>query len=332
MPVPSDGGDRVRDLVTLFGRKCQLVSARRRASWSWSSVRIHRVYVNKDARRRRTRRPPKVRVQFHDALIGLGFMHVHAKLNFRNGRSLLYFIVLAMPDDLFSFLNDQEAPEDDDVEEDELSGDAEAAMVVDTVNGGPSHLKRKVEDVDATEPPVHANEGAEDGMGNKDADMEEEDREHTSKKPRLINAPNPVVVDEFETEAKREVAASAGLTGAVEAGTRLELRHQVRHQVAVPPSYNYTPIANHVPPAKPAREYKFILDPFQEVSVHAIQRNESVLVSAHTSAGKTVVAEYAIAQCLQNKQRVIYTSPIKVSLFVEYITFPSNTDEHTGSE
>jgi len=37
------------------------------------------------------------------------------------------------------------------------------------------------------------------------------------------------------------------------------------------------------------------------------------LVSAHTSAGKTVVAEYAIAQALRDKQRVIYTSPIKVS-------------------
>ncbi|KAA1477052.1 antiviral helicase [Dentipellis sp. KUC8613] len=125
-------------------------------------------------------------------------------------------------------------------------------------------------------------------------------------------APQPVVVDEFETEAKREVAASAGLTGAAEtAGSRLELRHQVRHQVAVPPGYNYIPISQHVPPAKPAREYKFTLDPFQQVSVYAIQRNESVLVSAHTSAGKTVVAEYAIAQALQNKQRVIYTSPIK---------------------
>lgn len=87
---------------------------------------------------------------------------------------------------------------------------------------------------------------------------------------------------------------------------------QVRHQVAVPPGYNYIPISQHVPPAKPDREYKFELDPFQKVSVHAIQRNESVLVSAHTSAGKTVVAEYAIAQSLNRKQRVIYTSPIKV--------------------
>ncbi|KAG1856518.1 rRNA-processing arch domain-containing protein [Suillus tomentosus] len=132
----------------------------------------------------------------------------------------------------------------------------------------------------------------------------------TFKKPR-VSSPVPVVVDEFETEAKREMAASGGLTGSVEAGSRLELRHQVRHQVAIPPGYHYVPIAQHVPPKKPAREYKFTLDPFQQVSVFAIQRNESVLVSAHTSAGKTVVAEYAIAQCLQNKQRVIYTSPIK---------------------
>ena len=46
--------------------------------------------------------------------------------------------------------------------------------------------------------------------------------------------------------------------------------------------------------------------------------NESVLVSAHTSAGKTVVAEYAIAQCLKDKQRVIYTSPIKVGICCEH--------------
>ena len=36
-----------------------------------------------------------------------------------------------------------------------------------------------------------------------------------------------MTIDEVEIEAKREVAASAGLTGAVEAGSRLELRHQV---------------------------------------------------------------------------------------------------------
>ena len=53
-----------------------------------------------------------------------------------------------------------------------------------------------------------------------------------SKKKRLDIASSSapaVVVDEFETEAKREVAASAGLTGATEtAGSRLELRYQAR--------------------------------------------------------------------------------------------------------
>jgi ATP-dependent RNA helicase DOB1 len=61
----------------------------------------------------------------------------------------------------------------------------------------------------------------------------------------------------------------------------------------------------------PAKEYKFKLDPFQQQSVDCLERNESVLVSAHTSAGKTAIAEYAIAMALRDGQRVIYTSPIK---------------------
>ncbi|MBW0536930.1 hypothetical protein O181_076645, partial [Austropuccinia psidii MF-1] len=131
-----------------------------------------------------------------------------------------------------------------------------------------------------------------------------------------------VLADEFQTEASRQVKPSNGLLNDKEISNlnnlndldnknQLILSHQVRHQVALPPSYNYIPISNHIQPNKPARTYSFTLDPFQQVSIASIQRNESVLVSAHTSAGKTVVAEYAIAQCLENKQRVIYTSPIK---------------------
>lgn len=60
-----------------------------------------------------------------------------------------------------------------------------------------------------------------------------------------------------------------------------------------------------------AKTYPFVLDPFQEISVACLERNESVLVSAHTSAGKTAVAEYAIAMAFRDKQRVIYTSPLK---------------------
>ncbi|KAH6559863.1 hypothetical protein BASA60_000428 [Batrachochytrium salamandrivorans] len=92
---------------------------------------------------------------------------------------------------------------------------------------------------------------------------------------------------------------------------QLVISHQVRHQVAVPAGYNYIPLSHDKPPANPVRTYPFKLDPFQQTSITSIERGESVLVSAHTSAGKTVVAEYAIAKSLQGKQRVIYTSPIK---------------------
>jgi ATP-dependent RNA helicase DOB1 len=44
-----------------------------------------------------------------------------------------------------------------------------------------------------------------------------------------------------------------------------------------------------------AKEYKFTLDTFQEESIKCIERQESLLVAAHTSAGKTAIAEYAIA-------------------------------------
>ncbi|EGB08162.1 hypothetical protein AURANDRAFT_268, partial [Aureococcus anophagefferens] len=60
-----------------------------------------------------------------------------------------------------------------------------------------------------------------------------------------------------------------------------------------------------------AKTYAFPLDGFQAKAVECIDRDESVLVSAHTSAGKTVCAEYAIAKSLRDGQRVIYTSPIK---------------------
>ena len=61
----------------------------------------------------------------------------------------------------------------------------------------------------------------------------------------------------------------------------------------------------------PAKVYPFTLDPFQQTAINYVEKNESVLVAAHTSAGKTVVAEYAIAKSLRDGQRVVYTSPIK---------------------
>lgn len=136
----------------------------------------------------------------------------------------------------------------------------------------------------------------------------------------------PIVADSFEQEASREVQASAGLlskpgvnnetsnepssSSSSQQVGKVKLSHQVRHQVAVPAGYAYVPIGEHKR-VNEARTYPFTLDPFQDTAISCIDRSESVLVSAHTSAGKTVVAEYAIAQSLKEKQRVIYTSPIK---------------------
>ena len=52
-------------------------------------------------------------------------------------------------------------------------------------------------------------------------------------------------------------------------------------------------------PKVAAKQYEFTLDKFQERAVLCIEKDESVLVAAHTSAGKTAIAEYAIAKSLK---------------------------------
>uniref|UniRef100_A0A8C3AZ63 Exosome RNA helicase MTR4 n=1 Tax=Cyclopterus lumpus TaxID=8103 RepID=A0A8C3AZ63_CYCLU len=70
------------------------------------------------------------------------------------------------------------------------------------------------------------------------------------------------------------------------------------HEVALPASDTYKPLKSRV--GKAAKEYPFVLDPFQREAILCIDNNES-----------TVCAEYAIALALREKQRVIFTSPIK---------------------
>ena len=61
----------------------------------------------------------------------------------------------------------------------------------------------------------------------------------------------------------------------------------------------------------PAMTFPFTLDDFQQQAVARLERSESIFVAAHTSAGKTVCAEYAVALCRQHCTRAVYTSPIK---------------------
>ena len=55
----------------------------------------------------------------------------------------------------------------------------------------------------------------------------------------------------------------------------------------------------------------FRLDDFQRRSLDAIDRGESVLVSAPTGSGKTLVAEYAAARAVASGGKAFYTTPIK---------------------
>jgi ATP-dependent RNA helicase HelY len=55
----------------------------------------------------------------------------------------------------------------------------------------------------------------------------------------------------------------------------------------------------------------FPLDRFQRRSMEAIDRGESVLVSAPTGSGKTLIAEYAAARALGAGGKTFYTTPIK---------------------
>ncbi|KAF7551990.1 hypothetical protein G7Z17_g4630 [Cylindrodendrum hubeiense] len=184
--------------------------------------------------------------------------------------------------------------------------------------------KRKADEAvhsNGDKPDVEMEDVAETSKDEASEDEESEDPAKQDKKRRKKeDDAGPVMTDTFQTAESREVAGAATF---VPQDSSLVLSHNIQHQVALPPDldYEYVPLSEHKAPKEPARTYSFKLDPFQSLSVASIERDESVLVSAHTSAGKTVVAEYAIAQCLKRNQRVIYTSPIKALSNQKYRDF-----------
>ena len=58
-------------------------------------------------------------------------------------------------------------------------------------------------------------------------------------------------------------------------------------------------------------ELHFPPDPFQLEAFDALDGGSSVLVSAPTGSGKTLVAEYAICQTLARGTKAFYTTPLK---------------------
>lgn len=69
-------------------------------------------------------------------------------------------------------------------------------------------------------------------------------------------------------------------------------------------------------------EYKgFTLDPFQVSAYNSLMKGNSVVVSASTGTGKTLIADFIIDWCIKDGSNVVYTSPIKALSNQKYRDF-----------
>jgi len=73
--------------------------------------------------------------------------------------------------------------------------------------------------------------------------------------------------------------------------------------------------------------HNFDLDKFQIEAIHAIEQNRSVVVSAATGTGKTLIADYVIDKFLKQGKNVIYTAPIKALSNQKYRDFKNQYGE-----
>ena len=75
-------------------------------------------------------------------------------------------------------------------------------------------------------------------------------------------------------------------------------------------------------------EYQgFTLDQFQVDSIDSVKKGNSVIVSAPTGSGKTLIADFIIEQNIGLGKRVIYTSPIKALSNQKYRDFSKRYGE-----
>ena len=72
-----------------------------------------------------------------------------------------------------------------------------------------------------------------------------------------------------------------------------------------------TAATNPAAPLDPSQLFGFPLDDFQLEAIAALNHGHSVVVSAPTGSGKTLIGEYAIHRALAHGQRVFYTTPLK---------------------
>ena len=72
------------------------------------------------------------------------------------------------------------------------------------------------------------------------------------------------------------------------------------------------------------------LDPFQEQAIQSFEQGNSVVVSAPTGSGKTLIADYIIQEDLRAGKKVIYTAPIKALSNQKYKEFVADPGQITS--
>lgn len=94
----------------------------------------------------------------------------------------------------------------------------------------------------------------------------------------------------LDADDERALAAAAIGASYAEAGS--DFAHEVALPLDWPPLVAGDPLRDlPLPHSFDALTFPFELDGFQKKAIAAVDRDESVLVAAHTSAGKTVVAQ-----------------------------------------
>jgi superfamily II RNA helicase len=76
-------------------------------------------------------------------------------------------------------------------------------------------------------------------------------------------------------------------------------------------SLTSTPSSGHALGSHASAFFPFPLDDFQLQAIDALNQGHSVVVSAPTGSGKTLVGEYAIHRALAHGRKVFYTTPLK---------------------
>lgn len=170
---------------------------------------------------------------------------------------------------------------------------------------------KEVEEVLEQEPEAAPGGGEEDGektpASGEDEDKDEEEEEDVEDIDSILPVEFPAL----------EPRGTLAVSSARKAGR--EWAHMVDIKREMP---NFRELVPDM-----AREWPFELDTFQKEAIYHLENGDSVFVAAHTSAGKTVVAEYAIALAAKHMTKAIYTSPIKALSNQKFRDFRQTFDE-----